>query len=141
MGEGAVREVAQVYERIKIQQPLLLHCSSPPATTQLAHSLLSEALRALNLALSVMKQQQQQQQPAAPTSVKAEPDQLLSPPPSPASANDSQAIMVSTARSQAKRRRCVLDPSTSQPAAMFLNSSCKLSIIVIRFSCVIKAVY
>jgi hypothetical protein len=137
MGEGAVREVAQVYERIKIQQPLLLHCSSPPATTQLAHSLLSEALRALNLALSVMKQQQ----PAAPTSVKAEPDQLLSPPPSPASANDSQAIMVSTARSQAKRRRCVLDPSTSQPAAMFLNSSCKLSIIVIRFSCVIKAVY
>ncbi|KAJ1273826.1 hypothetical protein BS78_05G014700 [Paspalum vaginatum] len=56
--ERAVKEVAQAYERIKMQHPLLHHrCSGEQ---QLAHSLLGEALRALNVALSVMKQ------PAAP---------------------------------------------------------------------------
>jgi len=102
--EAAVREVAQVYELIKLQQPLLLNCSSSsPPSTQLAQSLLSKALRALNVALSVMKQQQ----PAAPVApisvVKAEPQ--LSPP-IPASA-DSQAIVPITATRGAKRRRCV----------------------------------
>ncbi|CAD6255106.1 unnamed protein product [Miscanthus lutarioriparius] len=97
--EAAVREVAQVYELIKLQQPLLLNCSSSsPPSTQLAQSLLSKALRALNVALSVMKQQQQQQPVVA---VKAEPH--LSPP-SPASA-DSEAIAPSTATRGAKRRR------------------------------------
>ena len=103
--KAAVREVAQVYELIKLQQPLLLvnWSSSLPPSTQLAQSLLSKALRALNVALSVMKQQQ----PAAPVApisvVKAEPQ--LSPP-IPASA-DSQAIVPITATRGAKRRRCV----------------------------------
>ncbi|KAL6640552.1 hypothetical protein ACP70R_021675 [Stipagrostis hirtigluma subsp. patula] len=108
--EGAVREVAQVYELIKIHQPLLLlHCSSSqppsPATTQLAQTLLGEALRALNVALSVMKQP-----PAAAAaspvtpSVKAEP-QLSSP--GLAEAADSEAI-TSTAR-RGKRRRSVIE--------------------------------
>ncbi|CAD6258673.1 unnamed protein product [Miscanthus lutarioriparius] len=84
--EAAVREVAQVHELIKLQQPLLLvNCSSSsPPSTQLAQSLLSKALRALNVALSVMKQQQ----PAAPVApisvVKAEPQLSL---PIPASAD------------------------------------------------------
>ena len=103
--EAAVREVAQVYELIKLQQPLLLvnWSSSLPPSTQLAQSLLSKALRALNVALSVMKQQQ----PAAPVApisvVKAEPQLSL---PIPASA-DSQAIVPITATRGAKRRRCV----------------------------------
>ncbi|KAJ1273813.1 hypothetical protein BS78_05G013600 [Paspalum vaginatum] len=58
--ERAVKEVAQAYERIKVQQPLLLlhhhHCSGDQL---LAHSLLSEAIRALDVALSVMMNQQQ----------------------------------------------------------------------------------
>ncbi|EAY79723.1 hypothetical protein OsI_34876 [Oryza sativa Indica Group] len=49
----AVREVAQVYELIKTQQPLLLVHQQPQ---QLAHGLLNHALRALNVALSVMNQ-------------------------------------------------------------------------------------
>ena len=99
--EAAVREVAQVYELIKLQQPLLLvNCSSSsPPSTQLAQSLLSKALRALNVALSVMKQQQQQPVVA----VKAEPHLSR---PSPVSA-DSEAIAPSTATRGAKRRRCV----------------------------------
>ncbi|RCV36826.1 hypothetical protein SETIT_8G013000v2 [Setaria italica] len=109
MGEGAVREVAQVYERIKIQHPLLLHYSSShhhQPTTQLAHNLLSDALRALNLALSVMKQH-----PAAaagsvtPRIVQAAEPQIS--PPSPASA-DPQAIVTSTARSGKRRRSSVM---------------------------------
>ncbi|KAL5204541.1 hypothetical protein ABZP36_009412 [Zizania latifolia] len=48
---AAVREVAQVYELIKTQQPLLLLLHDQ----KLAHTLLTEALRALNVALSVMK--------------------------------------------------------------------------------------
>ncbi|KAG8089247.1 hypothetical protein GUJ93_ZPchr0011g28152 [Zizania palustris] len=48
---AAVREVAQVYELIKTQQPLLLLLHDQ----RLAHTLLTEALRALNVALSVMK--------------------------------------------------------------------------------------
>ncbi|XP_062204391.1 probable WRKY transcription factor 62 [Phragmites australis] len=100
--EGAVREVAQVYELIKIHQPLLFlqYSSQPPSTTtQLAQSLLSEALRALSVALSVMKQQQPG--PATP-SVKSEP-QLSSPSPV---AADPDAI-TTTAR-RGKRRRSVI---------------------------------
>ena len=99
--------VAQVYERIKIQQPLLiLHCSSlpPSTTTQLTQTLLSEALRALNVALSVMKQQQQQQSssaPATPISIKAEP------PSHGGAAPDPEAITTSAAR-RGKRRRLVV---------------------------------
>ncbi|CAD6258692.1 unnamed protein product [Miscanthus lutarioriparius] len=109
--DAAVREVAQVYELIKVQQPLLLLHSQqpPPSTTQLAQSLLSKALRALNVALSVMKQQQQ---PAAgppavtPISVvKAKPHQFS--PPSPASADTQAAIVPSTATRGAKRRSSV----------------------------------
>ncbi|KAJ1264679.1 hypothetical protein BS78_08G018700 [Paspalum vaginatum] len=90
--EGAVREVAHVYERIKIQQPLLLHhqCSA-----QLAHSLLGDALRALNVALSVIKQQQQQ------PSVKA--------------ADDPEAAAV--ARQRGKRRRSSASASSVIEAA------------------------
>ncbi|KAL5223436.1 hypothetical protein ABZP36_010075 [Zizania latifolia] len=58
--EGAVREVAQAYELIKTHQPLLLLLQQPQ---QLAHSLLSQALRALNVALSVMKLHRPQQPP------------------------------------------------------------------------------
>ena len=105
--EHAVEVVAQVYERIKIQQPLLiLHCSSlpPSTTTQLTQTLLSEALRALNVALSVMKQQQQQQSssaPATPISIKAEP------PSHGGAAPDPEAITTSAAR-RGKRRRSVV---------------------------------
>jgi len=106
--EAAVREVAQVYELIKLQQPLLLNCSSSsPPSTQLAQSLLSKALRALNVALSVMKQQQPAAGPPAVTPisvVKAKPHQLS--PPSPASADTQAAIVPSTATRGAKRR-CV----------------------------------
>uniref|UniRef100_A0A0E0MIX4 WRKY domain-containing protein n=1 Tax=Oryza punctata TaxID=4537 RepID=A0A0E0MIX4_ORYPU len=49
---ASVKEVAQVYELIKTHQPLLLlHDNSQ----QLAYTLLTEAMRALNVALSVMK--------------------------------------------------------------------------------------
>ncbi|GJM88161.1 hypothetical protein PR202_ga04190 [Eleusine coracana subsp. coracana] len=62
--EGAVREVTRVYELIRNHQPLLLHHQRqqepPSSTTQLAQRLLGEALRALNIALSVIKQQGQQ---------------------------------------------------------------------------------
>ncbi|CAN6344215.1 unnamed protein product [Urochloa humidicola] len=99
--ERAVAEVAQVYERIKIQQ---FHCSSHH---QLAQSLLSDALRALNLALSVMKQQQ----PATPPTsvvVKAEPRGLSPPRPSPASA-DSQAIATTERRAKKRSRSSVME--------------------------------
>ncbi|KAJ1273822.1 hypothetical protein BS78_05G014300 [Paspalum vaginatum] len=70
--ERAVKEVAQAYERIKVQQPLLHHHHHHCSGDQLlAHSLLGEAMRALDIALSVMLQQQQQpaavaQQPPSP---------------------------------------------------------------------------
>ncbi|KAF0916564.1 hypothetical protein E2562_007639 [Oryza meyeriana var. granulata] len=48
----AMEEVAQVYELIKTHQPLLLLHHQPQ---QLAYSLLTQAMRALNVALSVMK--------------------------------------------------------------------------------------
>jgi len=102
--EHAVEVVAQVYERIKIQQPLLiLHCSSlpPSTTTQLTQTLLSEALRALNVALSVMKQQQSSSAPATPISIKAEP------PSHGGAAPDPEAITTSAAR-RGKRRRLVV---------------------------------
>ncbi|KAL6900921.1 hypothetical protein ACP4OV_005597 [Aristida adscensionis] len=54
-GEGAVREVAQVYELIKAHRPLLLYQQAPP---QLAQTLLDHALRALGVALSAMATQQ-----------------------------------------------------------------------------------
>uniref|UniRef100_A0A0E0MBR1 WRKY domain-containing protein n=1 Tax=Oryza punctata TaxID=4537 RepID=A0A0E0MBR1_ORYPU len=57
----AVREVAQVYELIKTQQPLLLVHQQPQ---QLAYSLLNHALRALNVALSVMNQPHASSSPA-----------------------------------------------------------------------------
>ena len=79
--ELAVKEVAQAYERIKMQQPLLHHHRS--GEQQLAHSLLGEALRALNVALSVMKQ-------------------LIM---SPGSTDDSKATMATTTARGGKRRR------------------------------------
>ncbi|KAG2559666.1 probable WRKY transcription factor 70 [Panicum virgatum] len=106
--EHAVEVVAQVYERIKIQQPLLiLHCP-PSTTTQLAQTLLSEALRALNVALSVMKQQQQQSSsaPATPISIKAEP------PSHGGAAPDPEAITTSAAR-RGKRRRTTMEAAAA----------------------------
>nr|CAB3490734.1 unnamed protein product [Digitaria exilis] len=82
--ERAVKEVAEVYERIKIQQPLLLlHCSSSHQHQHhLAQTLLGEALRALNVALSVMTTTSSPA--AAPATsvvvVKAEPHHEPSPP-------------------------------------------------------------
>ncbi|CAN6339383.1 unnamed protein product [Urochloa humidicola] len=96
--ERAVAEVAQVYERIKIQQ---FHCSS---NHQLAQSLHSDALRALNVALSVMKQQPSAAPAVTPitsVAVKAEPRGLS--PPSPASA-DSQAIATTERRAKKRSR-------------------------------------
>ncbi|KAL6871040.1 hypothetical protein ACP4OV_014888 [Aristida adscensionis] len=118
--EGAVREVAHVYELIKVHQPLLmLQCSpstthpSAMATARLAQSLLGEALRALNVALSVMKQQPAAAAatPVTPGVVKADPH--LSPAASPAeAAADSDAVATSTAR-RAKRRRSVMEGKSS----------------------------
>ncbi|CAN6357402.1 unnamed protein product [Urochloa humidicola] len=96
--ERAVAEVAQVYERIKIQQ---FQCSS---NHQLAQSLLSDALRALNVALSVIKQQPSPAPAVTPITsvvVKAEPRGLS--PPSPASA-DSQAIATTERRAKKRSR-------------------------------------
>ncbi|TVU25894.1 EcWRKY-6, partial [Eragrostis curvula] len=58
--DGAAREVAQVYEFIKSQQPLLLqYCNeqTQSKTSELALSLISEALRGLHVALSVINHQ------------------------------------------------------------------------------------
>ncbi|CAN6330198.1 unnamed protein product [Urochloa humidicola] len=101
--ERAVAEVAQVYERIKIQQ---FHCSS---NHQLAQSLLSDALRALNVALSVIKQQPSPAPAVTPITsvvVKAEPRGLS--PPSPASA-DSQAIATTERRAKKRSRSSVME--------------------------------
>ncbi|KAF8671312.1 hypothetical protein HU200_050022 [Digitaria exilis] len=83
--ERAVQEVAEVYERIKIQQPLLLlHCSSSyQHQHHLAQTLLSEALRALNVALSVMTKQPAAAPPISSVVVKAEPHHQPSSPRSP----------------------------------------------------------
>ncbi|KAL6654608.1 hypothetical protein ACP70R_008073 [Stipagrostis hirtigluma subsp. patula] len=100
--EGAVREVAQVYELIKINQPLLFtHCSSQPPSpaTQLAQSLLGEALRALDIALSVMKQ------PPAPSGAAAP---QLSSPSSAAAADDPEAVTTNMTR-RPKRRRSAME--------------------------------
>ncbi|XP_039775443.1 probable WRKY transcription factor 62 [Panicum virgatum] len=109
--ECAVEEVAQVYERIKIQQPFLLrHCSSLPpstATQQLAQTH-SEALRALNVALSVMKQQHQQSSAAPATpSIKAEP-----PSHGGAAPCYPEAITTSAAR-RGKRRRTTMEEAAA----------------------------
>ncbi|KAG8088795.1 hypothetical protein GUJ93_ZPchr0011g28817 [Zizania palustris] len=118
VAEGAVREVAQVYELIKTHQPLLLLLQQPQ---QLAHNLLNQALRALNVALSVMKLHRQQHPPpaaAAPLAVvvsnstKAEPSHLPSSSSSPLSSNaapdadlsDTHAGLIKSRRA-AKRRR------------------------------------
>ncbi|CAN6348802.1 unnamed protein product [Urochloa humidicola] len=114
--ERAVAEVAQVYERIKIQQPLLLHHQYYSSHQLMAHTLLCDALRALNLALSVMKQPSTTAPATTPpisiTSVvvKAEPRALS--PPSPASA-DSEAIATTTERRAKKRRSSVMEAKTT----------------------------
>ncbi|KAK3139186.1 hypothetical protein QOZ80_5AG0379180 [Eleusine coracana subsp. coracana] len=113
--EASVREVAEVYELIKTHQPLLVvsHLGGmqepPPATTKLAQSLLSEALRALNIALSVMNNQQQSSQEssaASPLAVKAEPE--LSPSSSATAAADSNGDTSTSARSGKRRRTSVI---------------------------------
>ncbi|CAO2143068.1 unnamed protein product [Urochloa humidicola] len=119
--ERAVAEVAQVYERIKIQQ---FQCSS---NHQLAQSLLSDALRALNVALSVMKQQQPALPAASPVAnavVKAEP-LGLSPPTSPASA-DSQAIATTERRAKKRRSSSVMEGNkTSSSWVNFTTVPCE----------------
>jgi hypothetical protein len=52
--DGAMREVAQAYELIKSR---LQFCDQQQLTTNLAQSLLNEALRGLHLALSVMNRE------------------------------------------------------------------------------------
>ncbi|KAG8093508.1 hypothetical protein GUJ93_ZPchr0012g21066 [Zizania palustris] len=104
--EGAVREVAQAYELIKTHQPLLLLLQQPQ---QLAHSLLSQALRALNVALSVMKlrhRRPQQPPPAAAASngTEAEPPHLSPSASSPAADLGDRHAGIK-ARRAAKRRR------------------------------------
>ncbi|KAL5204424.1 hypothetical protein ABZP36_009295 [Zizania latifolia] len=117
--EGAVREVAQVYELIKTHQPLLLLLQQPQ---QLAHNLLNQALRALNVALSVMKLHRQQPPPPAAAaaavavamsnSTKAEPPHLSSSSSSPANSTAAPAADLGDkhagsikSRRAAKRRR------------------------------------
>jgi hypothetical protein len=106
--EGAVREVARVYELIKTHQPLFLHHHhpqgqhKPPAmTTQMAQSLLGEALRALNIAISVMNHQQQDignGTTASPPAVQ---------PSSPSEPANSKEEPTSTSARSAKRKRCL----------------------------------
>jgi hypothetical protein len=137
--EAAVREVAQVYELIKLHQPLLLLHSQqapppPPSTIQLAQNLLGQAQRALNVALSVMKQPAVASSPVTPISViKAEPHQLS--PPSPASADPE-------ATRGAKRRRygvcatvhpCMLHCSTS--LVSISNSLCNIGLLLPNNNC------
>jgi hypothetical protein len=57
--EFAMREVAQAYELIKSQQPLLQFCNEQPSsgTTTVVQNLLNKALQALRLALSAMDPQ------------------------------------------------------------------------------------
>ena len=107
--EGAVREVAKVYELIKTHQPLFRPHhhgqQEPPPTTEMAQRLLSEALRALNIALSTMTMMQKQQEisgstPNSPLAVKPEP-QLSSPEP----ADSKGGTTTSTSARSGKRRR------------------------------------
>ncbi|KAJ1273824.1 hypothetical protein BS78_05G014500 [Paspalum vaginatum] len=105
--ERAVKEVAQAYERIKVQQPLLLlhhHCSGDQL---LAHSLLGEAMRALEVALAVMKQQQ----PA------------LAQPPSPRPDDHYKATVSTTARRGSKRQRSSSSSVAMEEAAGNKNPS------------------
>ncbi|GJN07157.1 hypothetical protein PR202_ga24961 [Eleusine coracana subsp. coracana] len=122
--EGAVREVAEVYELIKTHQPLLLlsHLGQqepPLAATKLAQSLLSEALRALNIALSVMNQQSQESS-ASPVAVKAEPQ--LSASSSATAAADSNGATTSPAARSGKRRRSVLTEGKNSSSWVNLTS-------------------
>ncbi|TVU50621.1 EcWRKY-17, partial [Eragrostis curvula] len=114
--EGAAREVAKAYERIKTHQPLLfLHhncCHHGEELSKLAQNLLSEALRALNIALSAMKQQQESSSTtASPLAVKAEPQLSSSSPASPAA--DSKGATSTSARRIGKRRRSVNEGKNS----------------------------
>uniref|UniRef100_J3NAU2 WRKY domain-containing protein n=2 Tax=Oryza brachyantha TaxID=4533 RepID=J3NAU2_ORYBR len=107
--EVAMKEVAQVYELIKTHQPLLLlHHNSQQQQQQLAYSLLTEAMRALNVALSVMKHLPSSPAPAAI------PVNMIKPEVTPASSSTATAADGGdnqvgggkpTRRSAAKRRR------------------------------------
>lgn len=107
--EFAMRDVAQAYELIKSQQPLLQFCDEQPssaATTNLVQRLLNEALQGLRLALSVMDPQL----PAAVTghhssSTTANRPHLLRQKSS-AGAGDSEGVMSTMTRG--KRRRYVV---------------------------------
>nr|CAB3459172.1 unnamed protein product [Digitaria exilis] len=113
--ERAVKEVAEVYERIKIQQPLLLlHCSSS-RHQHLAQTLLGEALRALNVALSVMTTTHHAASPAAPAIsvvVKAEPHHHHSPPAGSAGDPPAQTATIRSG-SNKKRRRSTMEALSS----------------------------
>ncbi|XP_066357946.1 transcription factor WRKY45-1-like [Miscanthus floridulus] len=128
-GDGAVREVAQVYEHIKLQQPVLLHYSSSQSpspsttttTTRLAHNLLGQALRALNVALSVMKQQQ----PAATLSCSGSgppavtlPAELVKAEPGPGGVGllPSNSSQETATRSGNKRRRSLAMAGRNKPS-------------------------
>ncbi|GJN13958.1 hypothetical protein PR202_gb00721 [Eleusine coracana subsp. coracana] len=126
-----MREVAEVYELIKTHQPFLVvsHLGGmqepPPATTKLAQSLLSEALRALNIALFVMNNQQQSSQEsstASPLAVKAEPQ--LSPSSSATAAADSNGATSTSARSGKRRRsyfRCTYKDDKGCQATKYIQ--------------------
>ncbi|TVU27269.1 EcWRKY-25, partial [Eragrostis curvula] len=99
--ESAVSEVAKAYELIKTHQPLLLLHHHGQEPTKLAQNLLSEALRALNIALSVMKQPQKQHESS---NAVASP-QLSSSSPASTEAADSKGATSTSARRSGKRRR------------------------------------
>ncbi|XP_052139296.1 probable WRKY transcription factor 63 isoform X2 [Oryza glaberrima] len=113
----AVREVAQVYELIKTQQPLLLVHQQPQ---QLAHGLLNHAMRALNVALSVMNQPHASSSSAAAaaaghhfpvmTMIKAESTPANSPA---ADVSDNHVAGKARRSSPAKRRRINCEDKSS----------------------------
>jgi hypothetical protein len=90
-----VREVSKVYELIKTHQPLFL-LQPATTTTQMAQHLLSEALRALNIAMTKMQKQQEIPAAASPLPVVKPEPQLSSPTTS------------TSARSSKRKRYCVL---------------------------------
>uniref|UniRef100_A0A0D9XW92 WRKY domain-containing protein n=1 Tax=Leersia perrieri TaxID=77586 RepID=A0A0D9XW92_9ORYZ len=108
---ASVKEVAQVYELIKTHQPLLLlHQNSQ----HLAYSLLTKAMRALNVALSVMKHlpapaaaaADQMNPVASMIKVKAEATTPANGSATPeADVADNHVVGKATKRSGAKRRR------------------------------------
>ncbi|CAL4990022.1 unnamed protein product [Urochloa decumbens] len=119
--ERAVAEVAQVYERIKIQQPLLQVHHHSSSHQQLAQSLLSDALRALNVALSVMKQQRPSPAPATTPPITSSVVVKAESPRSPSASADSEAIANPTERRPKKRRSSVMEGNNKTSSSSWVD--------------------